>query len=1376
MLRFDEERKLLFAFKNDISVGVDDEIEPNVDYESFQRYISKQVKEDVMNIFLPKLRSALKIEDIDLGIEDIQVCQVDRGYFDDKDYHVRVKWSSYRNFMSYAEHNNEWISIMRIPMVDEDGFIYHDESRYSLIKMLEQEETVSIDCSKPGEEKLKIKTSNAAIVFLNSASGIQMQLSTIKSKSDTKKYKALYAMAAKMRDETGDNDAPMQLWKDFSDYSIRKTINEKNIFQQLYLYGGNTGSIDASEYTERVVPFLRGYFVNSDGDITQSETYCIKNLRGELNEILSLKRAVGKILAKDVYSEVDPTVRIASRGEQVSDVLVRRMESQRVTKIYLESTPNVEGYYLSQILFIDVIKKGTKITDDIATYLPEEQGMYISRDYNFVEEGRDPIILYPGTRITKQLIELLRECGAEELKITRDENGSDERETALYLTEEVISNRHFLRDNLGEKIDPKDYDKAESWFYLDWDGTVKPAQDYLTAADIQALISLFSKLCKGQYKNIVTNIDTGFRKKLVLMEELMHRAFRYACNRGFEQMSGTFRELWKDPAKFFKRDEMDNNFYPFHKNFFKYMREETKSLQVLSGDSMTNPISFISATTKINTFVKDKNSVASEQRRIAIGSYSRVDAYETPQSGKMGTVLNKTIGCKITPDGKMLAPYYKVKWGNMGKPTVDFSKKEYFTVKQEEKFIIGDISALQLTKDGTVINKDDYILCKVPSTNSVDRHTFSYISVTKIQYVNADPNQSLSWAAQAIPFLGSNDAARTIFGISQAKQAKGCVSPEIPLAMTKANLMIPRLNNEFAFIAREDGVVVDTGKYIQEEYDKKNPRKDIDKIWVSIRYDSQGPEDGIIKSWHEVSSTKYSTTVRKICVESGQRFKKGDVLMTSNFIVDGILAMGKNAFVGYIPTGYNYEDGSDVSSDFCNNFISYRENHEEVLASSKNSYIPRIEKAIYGKWITRGSDAFSLNWSPQGSTVARKTKCSMKKAEGFLESIKPMIDKDKHGRRWCKGIDVTLMSIDPMQAGDKNSNRHGNKGVLAAPTNSKFISRPTEEMPRLLNGKPLDIAYNPLGTISRMNMGQCKECNATLPAGIIGYRLVTDPYNGISDEEINTLLHFVYELANSTGDPSYIGYKVEYNIIPENLKAYAYRRIEDIRFWANTFDERGEAYLLLPDNGMQKTKTKVLVGWVYVFKLIQESEKKLHVRGGFMTEEPYSMTTGAATEGSSNHGGQRYGVMELDALFGYGVSNFINECVNECGDNAVARSNLNVDVFAPNSIKEDMKLNNKGQRRSVTNFLYSLAAMGIYNEPDNGEFIPLSKTNCDELYSYKRSAIADMKDSLSDNSKSTSQSSASTSPIAKVAEMAKAAVLTEAESVDALLAFGVKKH
>lgn len=1382
MLRFDEDRKILYAFKNDVSVGVEDVEETNVDYESFKKYISEQVKEDVQNIFLPRMREALKVDELDLTIDDIEVRQVDRGYFDDKDYHIRIKWGSWRNFKNHSKYNNEWISIMRIPMVDEDGIIYHDESRYALIKMLEQEETVSFDGSTQGEEKLKIKTNGAAVTLINSPSGIQLELSTIKSKSSRKHYKALYAMAAKMRDETDDMDSPMALWKDFADYSIKKTINNNKLEKSLYLYGGNSGSIDASEYVDRVVPFLRGYFINSDGDVSPTETYCIKGLRAELNEILSLKRAIGKILARDVYSEINPGHLIAKRGEQVSDYLVKKMEAQRVTKIYLESSPNVEGAFLARHLFIDGLKKGTKIIPEIEKHLPEEVGMYTSRNYNFKAEDKEPITLYPGTRITMQLIDLLRECGAESIFITNDENGNTDNETELYLMEEVISNRHFTKDNLGESISKKDLDKVESWFYVDWNGEVKPAQDYLTAADLQALISLFSKLCKGQYKNTVSNIDTGFRKELVMLDTLMHRAFRYACKEGFKQMTSTFKELWKDPAKFFVRDEMDNYFFPFHKAFFKYMRDNTKSLQVLSGDSLTNPISFVSATTKINTYVKDKNSVADEQRRIAIGSYSRVDAYETPQSGKMGTVLNKTIGCKITPDGKMLAPYYPVKWGKLDKPTVDFNNKQFLSVREEEKFIIGDISALKLNKDGTIINKNDYILCRVPSTNSIDKHTFSYVDVKNIQYVNADPNQSLSWAAQAVPFLGSNDAARAVFGIGQSKQAKGIVDPEVPLAMTKANLMIPRLNKEFALIAKHDGVVVDTNIIKKEEEGKKNAKKDLGKIWISYRYDGESEEEGHIDQWHEISSTKYSTVVREIVVQRGQRFKKGDVLMKSNFVVDGILAMGKNAFVGYIPTGYNYEDGSDVSSDFCNKFLSYRENHETFIPSSRNSSTPLVSKAISGRWITQGVDnVIDIKWKSKGSLEGRDAKCKTKKAQGFLEDWKVEYEEGSYGKKICKGVDVTLISVDPMQAGDKNSNRHGNKGVLAAPINQEFVARPTEEMPRLLNGKPLDIAYNPLGTISRMNMGQCKECNATLPAGIIGYRLCTDPYNGISDEEVNLLLLFAYKLANSTGDPSSIGNNPIFKDIPENLKRYAYSRINEIRFWANTFDERGEAYLLLPDNDMRMTKTRVLVGWVYVYKLIQESEKKIHVRGGMMTEEPYSLVSGAATEGSSKHGGQRYGTMEMDALCGYGASRFIQECMNECGDNAVARSNVNVDVFAPASVKEDYKLTNKGQRRAVTNFLYSYAAMGVLCEPTNGEFLPLSKLNAEQLYSYRKTTIANIKD-YDDEVKDTPKEdngvdiNGMSGPIKRIAEMSRIASSTDTSSVEALLSFGIKKN
>ncbi len=55
-----------------------------------------------------------------------------------------------------------------------------------------------------------------------------------------------------------------------------------------------------------------------------------------------------------------------------------------------------------------------------------------------------------------------------------------------------------------------------------------------------------------------------------------------------------------------------------------------------------------------------------------------------------------------------------------------------------------------------------------------------------------------------------------------------------------------------------------------------------------------------------------------------------------------------------------------------------------------------------------------------------------------------------------------------LQPGDKMAGRHGNKGVI-----SKIV--PSEDMPYLDDGTPIDIVLNPLGVPSRMNVGQILE-------------------------------------------------------------------------------------------------------------------------------------------------------------------------------------------------------------------------------------------------------------------------------------------------------------
>src|SRR5205814_1150257 len=67
-----------------------------------------------------------------------------------------------------------------------------------------------------------------------------------------------------------------------------------------------------------------------------------------------------------------------------------------------------------------------------------------------------------------------------------------------------------------------------------------------------------------------------------------------------------------------------------------------------------------------------------------------------------------------------------------------------------------------------------------------------------------------------------------------------------------------------------------------------------------------------------------------------------------------------------------------------------------------------------------------------------------------------------------KMVKVFVAVKRKLQPGDKMAGRHGNKGVI-----SKIV--PSEDMPYLDDGTPVDIVLNPLGVPSRMNVGQILE-------------------------------------------------------------------------------------------------------------------------------------------------------------------------------------------------------------------------------------------------------------------------------------------------------------
>ena len=87
----------------------------------------------------------------------------------------------------------------------------------------------------------------------------------------------------------------------------------------------------------------------------------------------------------------------------------------------------------------------------------------------------------------------------------------------------------------------------------------------------------------------------------------------------------------------------------------------------------------------------------------------------------------------------------------------------------------------------------------------------------------------------------------------------------------------------------------------------------------------------------------------------------------------------------------------------------------------------------------------------------------------------------------------------PLEPGDKLSNRHGTKGVVA-----RIL--PDAAMPHLRDGTPVELVFGSAGLHTRMNFGQLKEAVLGRLAHIEGDPVVLPPLTGPTDEEIRTQL------------------------------------------------------------------------------------------------------------------------------------------------------------------------------------------------------------------------------------------------------------------------------
>lgn len=1352
--KFDEKKNIIYAYKSKHAIpDIDRAYELNASvYKNALKYYEdpNYLRKEMVEKWFPAFQKMLGVNDDKLSLADIVIHKQDpdepmrnRMSFDYNldsiDYKTKthqkgskvdhfVKYNVFMKFNIKGFKQTEYVPVMSIPWVREDGIIEYNGAEYAFIHMLEQTDGISYNPNNTNNNppKITLRTNRNNInLFSNEKNGIIAELGKKQS------VEMICLISAVLRKEMPSENLHQflnEVWDEFADSDIVNLkyhdIDKFNL--KWYYAGGSNKRRGASDITERIAPQVCGLPIDNSDKIFNK--YDTTNLREQLNSLLSLHQAINKKLARDVRAK-DGTI-LAHAGSIVTDTMVSLFELNYIYIIYVEDDVDIDGAILDEDIITPVIPRGTIVTDEIEAAFPEEDGMYVCKDYyakDYIGKGVDAVFMIDrGTVLNNSHIDRIKSSGRDGIFI---QVGKNKRRFVSFITE-IISNRQYKVTSA---------DGTKSWAYLNLDGqlTAQPGVGY-TAYDLIALWSYAVKALRGQATVRLPNIDDDFRKQLIPINEQFSRAMNYAISNGMKQMKQTFNAFWKSDkiVMFTMADsELVYKFYAFERLFWEYLVKESKCVRMIPTVAINNPISYISEITKANVYTASKNSVSDSQRTISIGSYGKIDPYEIPQSGKIGVVNNLCSYVNIDDNGHITTPYYKVRHkGDVA--YVDFASGYYqLTVEEEERYVIADICSLTISDDGTIVGKpDDLVLSMVPGTGN-NRRMFEKVQLKRVDFINVNAMQPLSWASSTIPFLCNNDAARAVFAVAQMKQAKGLVNPEEPLVMTSAYEMIPKLNHRFGYVARED------------EYLMTSRRDPIADAWTIMTTEHDGTHtnqpykyfhyyEEFTQGDNSVMTIKPEKFVDSDLPTATTKLKAGEVALSTNFVSNrGIMQFGVNTFVLFIPDGFNYEDSAHISETYSEKMTSYRIN-EELLTIKPSHRMPRIRGTAEHQISTSvpfapntENDTFDITYNNHSKgivTFQRKLKHAYGNYIGQYGHI-------KEGTNTYDGVVVQLLSRDKAKKGDKISNRHGNKCTVCSVSN--------KDMPYVNNGVQADAVLNPLGVGSRMNIGQVKELHLGLVMHVLGLQISSDAYNCISDIEIKTLLHFVWSIANETthytkvpdgqipGDLETVMSRPEFKDIPPMVRQHVRDHYDTIQMWRNTFDKDGnfEYYYLeevTDEEGnttvvKKKSKTKAAGGFIYMFKLTQESYRKIHARANDMADEEYSKLTDAPTQGASRGGGQRMGTMEIDALCAYDARDYIYELFNVRADNAIARENFNIDTYFDPKVARHLKRNSKGQRRAVTELLYTLLALGIMTTADADEIIALSKNNGEDLRHVK---------------------------------------------------------
>ena len=851
-----------------------------------------------------------------------------------------------------------------------------------------------------------------------------------------------------------------------------------------------------------------------------------------------------------------------------------------------------------------------------------------------------------------------------------------ERDTALTREDALIEIYRRLRPGEPPTVDasrsllegllfnPQRYDLARVGRYKvnkKLNLTTEEEVTVLTDEDIVATLRYLLSLAAGEQGFKVDDIDHFGNRRIRTVGELVANQFRI----GMSRMERVVRERMSSQDI----DEITPQSLINIRPIVASIKEFFGSSQLSQFMDQANPLTGLTHKRRLSALgpgglaghksgSSRRTNVPTAVRDVHNSHYSRMCPIETPEGPNIGLIGSLALYARVNEYGFIEAPFRRVENG------VATDQIDWMTADEEEKHVIAPANTPLDPKSNEFITTDAEGKIVRPHTVIARTRDFdgsfgapADVPVEDVDYMDVSPRQMLSVAATLIPFLEHDDAKRTLMGANMQRQAVPLVHPAAPYVGT----------------GMERRAALDSGEVTLAKNAGEVIFADAAKIIVK--------HAGGMDEYH---LAKYQRSNQSTCINHRPLVRVGDTVEQGEPLADGPstdhgeLALGQNLTVAYMPwEGFNYEDGIVVSErlvaedllttiNITRHEIDARDTKlgpeeitreipnlsEDMLANLDEDGIIRIGAEVgpgdilVGKVTPKGESALTaeerLLRAIFGAKAHDVRDTSLKMPHGAYGRVIDVVRFSReNGDDLAPGVNeqvrVYVAQRRKIQQGDKIAGRHGNKGVICNVL-------PVEDMPYMADGTPIDVILNPLGVPSRMNVGQLLECHLGWAAAcgwdteqadsdkyVPGpFFTATPVFDGAKEDEIAEVIR-----------------RANKNMLNKATAAFGdHMRPE----FVTQLDERGKTRLFDGRTG-EEFREPITVGTSYILKLGHMVDDKIHAR----STGPYSLVTQQPLGGKAQFGGQRFGEMEVWALYAYGASNVLQEILTVKSDDTVGR-------------------------------------------------------------------------------------------------------------------------